>query len=462
MPHSHRFYNRYRKQILDILALLGPILIAQLTVVGMSFVDTVMAGNVGFTDLAAVAVAASFVNPITLLMQGILLALTPLIAYQVGAKLTNRTANTVHQGVYLAIAMTILSWLALAYSPELFSYLEIEPELEAMARQYLVFYSYGLPAFALYHVLRCLNEAYSNLKAIMLIGVFALLLNIPLNYIFINGLMGAPKLGGAGCGIATALVYWFMFIALFVYVQRSSKFKSLNLLSHWNPPQITKLKKILGIGLPIGASIFFEVSLFSTIALLLAPLGADVVASHQIALNFTSMVFMLPLSIGISVTILVGNKLGEQDHKGAKHAAWTGIGMCASFAICSAILTVLFRHHIVDWYTDDSHVAVVAASLMLMAASYQLPDFLQVVAAGALRGYQDTKYVMMVTMLSFWPLGLGIGSILAFTDWVTSEPMGVYGFWVAMIIALTCCCLSLVVRLRKISNLTDPLAAHQQ
>ncbi|WP_055731639.1 MATE family efflux transporter [Agarivorans gilvus] len=446
------FKQRFSKECLAILRLAGPIVVAQLTITGMSFVDTIMAGSVSPKDLAAVAVASSFFNPVILFIQGILMAVTPLVAYQIGAKQTHKSGNIFRQALVISLLLAALAWGLLWLAPSVFNLMEVEAGLVSLTKQYLFYVCFGLPAFAVYQVLRGVNEARSNIKAIMIIGVIGLLVNIPVNYIFIHGLFGMPQLGGAGCGVATAAVNWFMAIAMSVYLAKSRSIAPLCLFSGPLRLDYPLIKRIFSLGLPIGGAIFFEVTLFSLIALLLSPLGADIVAAHQIALNFTSMVFMLPLSIGIALTIRVGNFMGEKSSNKAQISAYSGIILVTFITFFIAAATVLFRMQIIGLYTSNQAVAAIAAPLFLLAATYQLSDSLQVCCAGALRGYQDTRYIFLVTLISFWPIGLGIGTILTFTDYLSAEPMGVQGFWIAIVLALTACALGLMSRLIWASN----------
>ncbi|WP_084405110.1 MATE family efflux transporter [Aliagarivorans taiwanensis] len=460
----NRFSQRFSKEIPVILRLVAPIVVAQLTITGMSFVDTIMAGQVSPTDLAAVAVAASFMNPVILFIQGILMSVTPLVAYQIGAKRSESAAPLVQQALYISLFLAAVAWLLLYLSPQVFDLMDVDDSLVVLTSRYLVFVSFGLPAFASYQVLRGLNEATSNIKVIMLIGVAGLALNVPVNYAFINGVGPLPAYGGAGCGIATAICNWFMLLVMVVYLKRSSKMARFALFSTLHPLDWASVKRIFSLGLPIGGAIFCEVTLFSMIALLLSPLGANIVAAHQIALNFTSMVFMLPLSIGIALTIRVGHHMGAKNYPDAQAASYSGLIVATAISVITAAITVIFRYEIIAWYTDNMTVAAIAAPLFILAATYQFSDAMQVCCGGALRGYQDTRFVFAITLVSFWPIGLGIGSVLTFKDWITEQPLGVEGFWWAMVLALTTCAIGLFSRLVWASNnpLRLKLVSHHQ
>ncbi len=170
-----------------------------------------------------------------------------------------------------------------------------------------------------------------------------------------------------------------MFIALLIFVKLNKRLNSIGPFSHIYRPQLKALTRLFKLGFPVAASIFFEVSLFAVIALLISPLGANKVASHQIAMNFSSLVYMLPMSIGAAVSIRVGHKMGEKDIDGARIASHCGLLVGTALSICTAILTVIFREHIAELYTHNPHVIVLAGQLLLFAAIYQCSDAIQVV-----------------------------------------------------------------------------------
>ena len=265
----------------------------------------------------------------------------------------------------------------------------------------------------------------------MIIGFIGLSANIPLNWAFVYGELGAPALGGVGCGVATAIVYWLMFISMLIYILVSSRLKSVHLFATQHKPVWKSQARLFKLGLPVALALFFEVTLFAVVALLVAPLGATIVAAHQVAINFSSLVFMLPLSIGIAASIQVGHKLGEENTEAAKItcrvALVTGLMCAAATGIC----TVVFRESITALYTSDPGVTAIATQLLLMAAIYQLTDSIQVIGGGSLRGYKDMKAIFVCTFIAYWVLGLPSGYLLGSTDYIV-ERMGVYGYWTGL------------------------------
>lgn len=439
----------YWSEARNLVRLAAPILVAQVAQVAMSFVDTVMAGQVSALDLAAVSVASSFWLPIILLVQGVIMALTPIVSQLSGARKHDQIRPAVHQGFWLALLVIPLPMLALYVSPKALVLMEVEPALAAKTAAFLHAIMWGLPAFTLFQVLRNFSEGLSHTIPTMVIGFVGLAVNIPANWIFIHGLLGMPKLGGVGCGVATAIVLWAMLLAMICYLYFSRLFKEYALFSQLARPNGSRIWRIFRLGFPIAMAIFCEVTLFTVVALLLAPLGAETVASHQVALNFSSLVFMLPLSIGVAVTIRVGHNIGEGDPAQAQRAARTGLVLGLTAAATTALLTALLRHQIADVYSDDPLVLTLAASLLLLAAIYQLSDSVQVIAAAALRGYKDTQAIFYITLVAYWGMGLPAGVLLGMTDVVVPR-MGPQGFWIGFIVGLTAAALMLSLRLKLI------------
>ena len=441
--------QRYWSEARQLVRLASPILVAQVAQIAMNFVDTVMAGQVSAVDLAAVSVATSFWLPIILLVQGIIMALTPIVSQLNGARKRDEIRPAVHQGFWLALMVTPIAMIALYFSPLTLQFMGVDTVMATKTAGYLHAILWGLPAFVLFQVLRNFSEGLSHTMPTMVIGFVGLAVNIPANYIFIHGHFGMPKLGGVGCGVATAIVLWAMLLAMIIYVKLSPHFTKINLFAQLACPNGSRIWRLFRLGFPIAMAIFCEVTLFTVVALMLAPFGAETVASHQIALNFSSLVFMLPLSIGVGVTIRVGHSIGEGLPDHARVAARTGLMLGMAVAACTAALTVLLREQIATIYTDDMQVITLAATLLFFAAIYQVSDSVQVVAAAALRGYKDTKAIFYVTIVAYWGLGLPTGMLLGLTDWVVPR-MGPQGFWVGFIVGLTGAALMLGARLKVI------------
>ncbi|MDM8349846.1 MATE family efflux transporter [Pseudomonas sp. sp1636] len=445
MPAVSRL-QRVRTELRSLLVLATPIIIAQLAHTAMGFVDTLMAGRVGPRDLAAVALGNSIWVPVFLLMTGILLATTSKVAQRFGAGQQAAIGPLVRQALWLALAVGGAAAILLWNAEIVLQLMNIEPSLIEPSMGYLRAVACGFPAVALYHVLRCFSDGLSHTRPSMVLGVLGLLLNIPANYIFIYGKFGLPAMGGVGCGWATALVMIFMLLGMLWWVKWAPFYKPSQLFNRFEWPQWAVIRRLLEIGVPIGIAVFAEVSIFSVIALLIGGLGASVVAGHQIALNFTSMVFMIPYSLGMAATVRVGQMLGRGDPRQARFAAGVSMATALGYACLSASLMLLLREQIAQIYTADPTVIALASGLIVYAALFQFSDAIQVTAAGALRGYQDTRITMLLTLFAYWGIGLPVGYALGLSS-LFGEPSGPRGLWQGLIVGLTCAAIMLATRL---------------
>lgn len=446
------FLNTFYAQTKSLMKLAYPILIAQLIQNLMGFADTVMAGRVSSTDMAAVAVASSVWLPIILTISGVIMALASIVSQYAGAKAFEKVAKSTFQTAWIAIILSVsIIILNAIIAPLIFDRVPLEPQLKQLMFDYLGYIVWGGPGFCLYLVIRNYSEGLSFTKPTMIISIIGLLINIPANYIFIYGEFGMPALGGAGCGIATAIVYWVMFFGMLFYALFSKHLKHAPLFTSFFKPEWQEIKAIMSLGLPIAFSLLFEVSLFAAVAIILAPFGAEVVASHQIAINFSGLVFMVPLSLALAVTIKVGFAVGDKNYEEAKLICKHSVILGVIIAIVTAVLTLIFRTEIASIYTTELPVLELAASLMFLAALFQFSDAIQVISSGALRGYKDTKSILIITFVSYWIVGLSIGLILGITDWFVPR-MGPYGFWIGFILGLTTAAVLLAWRLKVIQR----------
>jgi MATE family multidrug resistance protein len=444
--------QKYLTEARQLLALAIPVILAQVAQTAMGFVDTIMAGAVSATDMAAVAVGTSIWLPAILFGHGLLLALTPTVAQLNGSGRRERIAEQIRQGYWLALFVSLLIMVLLWHAGYLIRAMhDIDPLLALKAEGYLHALLFGAPGYLFFQVLRNQCEGLSKTKPGMVLGFLGLMVNIPLNYIFIYGHFGMPALGGVGCGVATASVYWVMFICMRFWVRRMRTMRDIHLTSSWSPPSRPILTRLMTLGLPVALALFFEVTLFAVVALLVSPLGIVNVAGHQIALNFSSLMFVLPLSLGVATTIRVGYRLGQGSTEQAKVAAWTAQGVGISMAALTALFTVTFRHQIALLYNDNPEVVTLAAQLMLLAAIYQFSDSIQVIGSGILRGYKDTRSIFFITFIAYWLLGLPAGYLLALTDWLVPR-MGPAGFWCGFIVGLTSAAVMMIWRIRRLQQ----------
>ncbi|MEN0037632.1 MAG: MATE family efflux transporter [Cellvibrio sp.] len=433
------------------LAILGaPVLVAQLAQMANGVVDTMMAGHASAKDLAGVGIGTSLWVPILLFFTGTLNALQPIISGHRGAEQWNRIMPATWQGLYIAGVASLLMILVLINLEPVLRLLQLDDETTAIAQGYLDAFSWGVPALLLLNALRGLTDGLGRTRVIMVFFLISAIINLPLNYLFIYGFTFAgltlDPMGGIGCGWATSIANWIAALALLLYLNRSQHYKAFHLIGDWAKPVWSEIHAILKVGLPIGFTMFVEVSMFCMIALFLAPLGATTVAAHQIVLNAISLCFMVPLSLGMALTLRVSFLVGAKDHDEARLLARSSLLLGLFIACINAPILFFGRDFIASLYTSDIEVQKIAAQLLVLGAIFQIADIIQVTMINVLRGYKDTKIPMLIMLLSFWGICLPLGYVLTFEDWII-DPVGAPGFWTALIFGLTCAAIMLTIRM---------------
>ncbi len=421
-------------------------------------VDTIMAGHASALDLAGVAIGLSIWAPLLLFFIGILSALQPTISNQNGAKQFARIVPTAWQGLYITgVAAMVMIWVLLNVQP-LLRLLAMDAEASRITSGYLNAFAWGIPALLGINALRGLTDGLGHTRVIMVFSLLGTLLNVPLNWLFIyGGDLGAvqvPALGGIGCGWATAIANWLALGALLVYLNLSKGFAEFHLLAGWSPPNLRQIGFLLKLGLPIGITMFVEVSMFCMIALFLAPLGAASVAGHQIVLNITSVFFMAPLSLGMALTLRMSYLRGARDFAEAKLLAHSSLLLALGVSSFNMLLLFIGHQFIPALYTEDADTLAVARQLIILAGIFQIADAVQVTMINVLRGYSDTQVPLLIMLVSFWGVCLPLGYVLTFTDWLHS-PMGAAGFWTALILGLACAASLLTRRVFKFNYYAD-------
>ncbi len=409
-----------------------PLVGAQLAQISMSFVDTVMAGNYHPDDLASVAIGSSFLMPFFTIAIGILMALSPIVAQLYGARNLDMIGKKIRQGLWLSAMLSVPVILVLNHLGPVMDMLGFTDEVIRITSGYLYAVSWGIPAILAFMVLRFFNEALGVTRPALYITLIGLVFNVMGNYTLIYGRFGFPELGAVGTGWATALVFWVMFLVMLGYTLRKKAYRRFRLFRDARLPEWKHIGEILRIGTPIGISMGMETSMFAVMALLMGTLGTTVVAAHQIAINFASITFMIPLGLSMAITVRVGQLHGKQQFRQSRFAGFTGIALCTAIMCGTAVVMMLFPHQIASIYTNDPEVISMAAMLLIMAAIFQISDGLQVGGSGALRGLKDTKVPMMVNLAAYWVIGIPVGYTLGIVlEW------GPRGLWAGLIAGLT-------------------------
>lgn len=425
----------------------GPLLINNLSVTGMSFADTVMAGQLGARDLAGLAIGVAWFNLFLFIGLGLFMAVSPAVAHAYGAEDAAGVTRYVRQSWWLTMALSIGLVIGLWQVEWALPAIGIAPDILPVAIGYVHAMSWGMPGLMAFFALRFASEGLGYTKPIMYIAFFALILNVIGNWIFMYGKLGMPRLGAVGCGVATAIVVWLMFFAMLRYMQLHRVYRRFDFFRHFEKPNFAVLGELLRLGTPIAGSVLAEGGLFVAAALLMGAMGATTAGAHQIALNFAAFMFMIPLSISSATTIHVGHTIGRGDVQRARFAGLVGICMCASVMVVSACGIVLWNGHIAALYTGDAVVRSLAATLLLAAAVFQVSDGVQVGAAGALRGFKDTAVPMALCWFSYWVIGFTLAYVFG-----VRQQLGPVYVWVGLIAGLTVCALLLVTRYTWISQ----------
>ncbi len=340
-------------------------------------------------------------------------ALNPMIAQLYGAGKTEEVGKTGMQGIWFGLCLGVFGMLLMwAMIMPFRHWLTLNDYVEDTMAQYMFFTSLAMPAAMIHRALHA----------------YASSLNRP-----------RVTLGGAGCGVATAAVFWFSALALWLYIAKEKFFRPFGLTAKIGKPDLAAFKQIWKIGAPIGLSYFLEASAFSFIVFLVAPFGEDYVAAQQVVISLSGILYMVPQSVGSASTVRVGFSLGRREFLRARYISGVSLVLGWVLATCTALLLVIFRFQLAGMYTNDAAVLGIAATVLFFASLFQLADATQCIASYALRGYKVTKMPMFIHAVAFWGCGLLPGYLLAY-----HADMGIYGFWTALTVSLTIAAIALV------------------
>jgi MATE family multidrug resistance protein len=439
----------WKEKINLFLAILWPIMVTQVSLFAMNLIDTMMSGRVGTDDLAGVAIGSSLWMPIFSGINGILLAVTPIVAHLIGSGKRETIADSVIQAMYLSILLAVTVVIGgVFFLDPILAMMNLDPDVYHIAFHYLVGLSIGIiPLFAA-NVLRYFFDAQGYTRITMVITVLAVPFNIVLNYGFIFGKMGLPALGGIGAGYATAITYWIIFLFSVWMTFKVEVIRQYRLFLTWAIPSWKAIREQLAIGIPIGLSIFFESSIFAVVTLLIGMMFTTVtIAAHQVALNFTSLIFMIPLSISMALTIVVGFSVGGKRFQAAKQYSRLGVLGGIGFLAVGSIFLYFLREPIAYLYTQDRDVVLMAGKFFIFAIIYQISDAAQAGLQGVLRGYKDVKIPFITAFISYWMIGIPAGYILA-----SYPAFGPFGYWIGIILGLTFAAIGFFVRLKIVQR----------
>lgn len=448
-------YSKLGK-IKALLLILGPIFMTQITMYLMSFFDVMMTGRFSPEHLAGLAVGTSLWIPIFTALNGLFSAITPIVSQLVGAGKKEEVRDYIYQGLFLSIKLfAIILLIGYLFLDVLLMRMGLEEEVARVATYYLVTLSFGMFAAFFYHVLRSFMDALGKTNYSMAVMLLSLPINITLNYILIFGKLGFPAMGGVGAGIATAITYWLIMLISLWFVVKHDPFTSFRIFQRLPIFHYQKWKEIIVIGVPIALSIFLEMSIFSAVTLLMSEFGTIVIAGHQAALNFVYLLYMVPLSMSMALTILVGFEVGAGRFKDARTYSYLGVTVGIALVVIISAIVFVFKEAIGTIYSTDPAVIALTAQFLLFALLFQLSDAFQAPIQGVLRGYKDVNAAMFISLASYWLIGLPVGIVLA-----RMMDFGPFGYWIGLIIGLTMGAIMLTLRLSYVQKTVHKQTRH--
>ena len=422
------------REIANLLKLALPLILAQLAQNTLGFVDTLMVGRLGSGALAGIALGSTVFHFFLIIMTGVLLAVSPLVSQAHGASDQEAAARAVRQGLWLGLVLFVPTFVLLWNIEPLLLRLGQDAETSALSSRYLRAIAWGLlPALGT-TALRGFLEGLAVTRPIMVFSFIGLGLNVVANNILMFGRFGAPALGLVGTGYASSLVYFSVFAMTAAYI--AFHYGGYRIFSRLRVPDFGMFRELLKVGVPIGLTLGFEVSMFSAMTFFMGLLGAAQLAAHQIALQSASITFMVPLGLSIATSVRVGQAAGRGDLRVARRAGYAGMVSSLFFMVLSALMFWFLPRFVTGLYLDvsdpaNAEVISLAAAFLAIAAMFQLFDGLQVSASGALRGLKDTRVPMLITLFAYWFVGIGSGAFLGF-----AARLGGRGLWLGLVIGL--------------------------
>ena len=431
-----------RADFVALLRLAAPLVLIQVGTMLMGVVDTMMVGRVSPAALASVALGNMYFFAISMFGMGVLFALDPIVAQALGAGDELAVRRGLQRGLVLALVLTVPITLVLFTVEPVLVLVGQPPEVIPDAAGFVHRNALSVWPFYVFVALRQTLQAHHRIWPIGVTILVANIVNVVLNYIWIFGHLGFPAMGVIGSAWATTASRWLMAVLLLALGWSTLKpylrARAPNLLD------VQPLKRMLALGFPIGAQMVLEGGAFNVIALLMGWLGVMQVAAHQIALNFASLTFMVPLGVSSAAAVIVGHAVGRGDAEGVRRSTLASLAVGAGFMLCTAVLLVSAPRFLAGLYTPDAMVLAFAAVLLPIAGVFQVFDGLQVVSIGLLRGLGDTRMPMIVNVIGFWCIGMPVSLWLGF-----GLDYGAVGLWWGLVVGLVVVAVFLIARVRQ-------------
>jgi MATE family multidrug resistance protein len=434
--------------------LAAPLIVGQISAMGMNVADSLLAGRLGAAPLGGVAVGGAIYSFSLLLTIGTLGAVTPTVAQLFGARRHAEIAPRVRQAWWIALVLGLTVMGVCFNARHLLVAIGIDDALLPHASGFLRGIGFAGPGLAAFFVLRGFSDGLGRTKPGMVAAACGLAVLIPLAWLLSHGVGPIPALGTFGLGLATAIALSLEAIGLAIYLHCHPYFRGFGSILKIERPQGEPIRALLGVGLPMAIAWQMEGGLFIVVALLMGRIGGDWAAAHQIAINVASVAFMIPLGLSQAVTVRVGHARGADDIPGVRRAGLSGLFLALGTQVFSASVMMIFAAQITRLYAPGAEQLVpLSVQLLLLAGIFQVSDGIQVVAAGALRGLKDTRFPMLITAFAYWGVGFPLSYFLGFAlRW------GAPGLWIGFIAGLTMAAILLnwrfVATLRRLGAVT--------
>jgi MATE family multidrug resistance protein len=421
----------WKRELAALTKLAIPVVLSELGWMAQGVVDTIMVGRLGPVSIGAVAVGnAVFYTP-SLFGIGLLLGLDTVVAQAYGRKDFDECHRWLAQGIYLATAIAPILMLLVAVASMFFGRVGITPEVATPAAQYLRMLDWSILPLLIYGASRRYLQGVGQVRVITLTYIGANLINWGGNYALIYGHWGFPAMGVRGSALSTVVARILMATSLVGFAWRYERQRGHPLFRHWAGPQLARIRQLIRLGLPAAGQISLEVGAWNAATLSAGWLNPIALATHQIAINYASITYMIPLGISAATAVSVGHAVGAGDKARARRAGWLALGLGTSFMILAGLVFFIAPKPLIELYTHDPEVLAVGPSLLWIAAAFQIFDGVQTVCTGALRGLGETRAPMFANFVGYWILGLPLGLILCFVlKW------GIYGMWIGLTLAL--------------------------
>ena len=455
LSREKKFFSispKVKEETKSFLKLAAPMFGSQVALQLIGINSVIQSGNYSSEVLAGILMANGLYWPLMFGLGGVIFFVTPMVAQLFGANKLKEIGPLVRQAMWLVIPIVLFIMILLGQASKLLVFVGVEEGIIKHTDEYLSMFIFAIPPIMLSQPLRSLSEGITRPRPIMYINIGMLVMAVIGNYCFIYGNWGFPEMGARGAGLSAIIGTWTALFTLIFYVWWSKNYKSTEFFSRFDWPSLRVIKDILRGGIPLGLSNFFEIGMFSGSTLILGSLGSQVVAAHGIALNIGGLLFMVPMSIGLAAAVRVGNKVGEQDFKGARYSSFYAVKFGSSLGLINSFLLLLFAELIVSSiFTDDQAVISTAVVLLMFAALFQVADAVAMCGMGSLRGYKDTFGPMLIVFVAYWIIGLPFGYSLAVTDtWAVT--LGAAGMWSGMCIGLIIAASCMLWRLNITTN----------